>query len=309
MNRRDNTKVTKIGSAVIGGGNPVLIQSMTNTNTEDVKATVAQIHRLEKKGCEIIRCAVPTTEAADALQAIKEQIHIPIVADIHFDHKLALRAIANGADKIRINPGNIGGKEKVKEVTDAAKEKNIPIRVGVNGGSLERDILEKYKGVTAEGLVESAMKEVGIIEDMGYDNLVVSIKASDVLVSFDAYRLISEKCSYPGDIPEKLKQICVLRSVIDHGKMASLLPAEIRNLRVGRKSVSGRVIKSICVIFEQIEFVRERLGENNVLVGILLNRIVCSFFRGQNSVRSGLFPRRHVILGGCIGCCHRHAGC
>ena len=197
MNRRDNTKVTKIGSAVIGGGNPVLIQSMTNTNTEDVKATVAQIHRLEKKGCEIIRCAVPTTEAADALQAIKEQIHIPIVADIHFDHKLALRAIANGADKIRINPGNIGGKEKVKEVTDAAKEKNIPIRVGVNGGSLERDILEKYKGVTAEGLVESAMKQVGIIEDMGYDNLVVSIKASDVLVSFDAYRLISEKCSYP----------------------------------------------------------------------------------------------------------------
>ena len=197
MIKREKTKVTKIGNAVIGGGNPVLIQSMTNTPTEDVKATVAQIHRLEKKGCEIIRCAVPTQEAATALSQIKEKIHIPLVADIHFDYRLAISAIENGADKIRINPGNIGGKERVKEVVCAAKERQIPIRVGVNGGSLEKELLEKYKGVTARALTESALKQVGEITDMGYDNLVVSIKASDVLVSLDAYKMISEKCNYP----------------------------------------------------------------------------------------------------------------
>ncbi len=197
MNNRDKTKVTKIGNTVIGGGNPVLIQSMTNTATEDVKATVAQILHLEKKGCEIIRCAVPTEEAAKAFSHIKEKIHIPLVADIHFDYRLAIMAIENGADKIRINPGNIGGTDRVREVVAAAKEKEIPIRVGVNGGSLEKKLLEKYKGVTAEALVESALNQVGIIEDMGYDNLVVSIKASDVLISLEAYRMISDKCNYP----------------------------------------------------------------------------------------------------------------
>lgn len=194
---RKETKVVKIGNKVIGGNNPILIQSMTNTKTEDVEATVEQIKRLEKAGCDIIRCAVPTKEAAYAIKEIKKQINIPLVADIHFDYRLALLAIENGADKIRINPGNIGSIDKIKAVVDAAKEKNIPIRVGVNSGSLEKDIVAKYSGVTAEGLVESALDKVRIIEDLGYDNLVISIKSSDVLMSVKAHELIADKTNYP----------------------------------------------------------------------------------------------------------------
>ena len=194
---RDHTKVIKIGNRVIGGGNPILIQSMTNTKTEDVEATVAQILSLEKAGCDIIRCAVPTMEAAEALSQIKKQIHIPLVADIHFDYRLAIAAMENGADKIRINPGNIGSKERIQAVVDTAKERNIPIRVGVNSGSLEKELVEKYHGVTAEGLVESALDKVRIIEEMGYDNLVISIKSSDVLMCARAHELIAEKTQYP----------------------------------------------------------------------------------------------------------------
>ncbi len=194
---RDNTKVVKIGNKVIGGGNPIMIQSMTNTHTEDVVKTVAQIKALEKVGCDIIRATVPTHEAALAFKEIKKQINIPLVADIHFDYRLAIEAMENGADKIRINPGNIGGKDKIKAVVDVAKERNIPIRVGVNSGSLEKDILEKYHGVTAEGIVESALDKVKIIEDLGYDNLVVSIKSSDVLMSVKTHELISKECNHP----------------------------------------------------------------------------------------------------------------
>ena len=194
---RDHTKVIKIGNRVIGGGNPILIQSMTNTKTEDVEATVAQILSLEKAGCDIIRCAVPTMEAAKALSRIKKQIHIPLVADIHFDYRLAIAAMENGADKIRINPGNIGSKERIQAVVDTAKERNIPIRVGVNSGSLEKELVEKYHGVTAEGLVESALDKVRIIEEMGYDNLVISIKSSDVLMCAKAHKLIAKQTQYP----------------------------------------------------------------------------------------------------------------
>ncbi len=194
---RDNTKAVKIGSRVIGAGNPVAIQSMTNTPTENVEATVAQILRLEAAGCEIIRCTVPTLEAAKAVKEIKKQIHIPLVADIHFDYKMAIAAMENGADKIRINPGNIGGAEKIKAVVDVAKDRNIPIRVGVNSGSLEKELVEKYGGVTAEGLVESALDKVRIIEDAGYDNLVISIKSSDVMMCVKAHELIAEKTKYP----------------------------------------------------------------------------------------------------------------
>lgn len=194
---RDHTKVIKIGDRVIGGGNPILIQSMTNTKTEDVEATVAQILALEAAGCEIIRCAVPTMEAAKALSEIKKQIHIPLVADIHFDYKLALAAMKNGADKIRINPGNIGSIDRIKAVVDMAKEKQIPIRVGVNSGSLEKPLIEKYGGVTAEGIVESALDKVRIIEELGYDNLVISIKSSDVMMCAKAHELIAEKTNYP----------------------------------------------------------------------------------------------------------------
>lgn len=194
---RDNTKVVRIGDKVIGGGNPILIQSMTNTKTEDVAATVNQIKELTIAGCDIIRCAVPNMEAALAFKEIKKQISIPIVADIHFDYRLAIAAMENGADKIRINPGNIGSIDRVKAVVDVAKERNIPIRVGVNSGSLEKEILEKYGHVTAEGIVESALNKVKLIEDLGYDNLVISIKSSDVLMCVKAHELIATKTNYP----------------------------------------------------------------------------------------------------------------
>ena len=194
---RRKTKTVRIGDRLIGGGNPILIQSMTNTRTEDVKATVAQINALAAAGCEIIRCAVPTMEAAAAFSEIKKQISIPLVADIHFDHRLALAAIEHGADKIRINPGNIGSADGLRAVVEAAKERNIPIRVGVNSGSLEKKLLEKYKGVTAEGIVESALDRVRTIEDLGYDHLVISIKSSDVMMCARAHELIAEKTDHP----------------------------------------------------------------------------------------------------------------
>ncbi len=194
---RETTKVIHIGDKVIGGGNPILIQSMTNTKTTDVKATVEQIKKLEDAGCDIIRCAVPTMEAAEALADIKKEINIPLVADIHFDYRLAIAAMEHGADKIRINPGNIGSKDRIQAVIDVASKRNIPIRVGVNSGSLEKEIVEKNGGVTAEGIVESAIDKVRIIEDMGYDNLVVSIKSSDVLMCVKAHELISNEINYP----------------------------------------------------------------------------------------------------------------
>ena len=195
--RREETKVVQIGNCKIGGGNPIAIQSMTNTKTEDVEATVAQILALEAAGCDIIRCAVPTMEAAEALTEIKKRIHIPLVADIHFDYRLAIAAIEHGADKIRINPGNIGDVSRVREVVEKAKEYNVPIRVGVNSGSLEKHLVEKYGGVTAEGIVESALDKVRMIEEMGYDNLVVSIKSSDAMMCVKAHELIAEQCPYP----------------------------------------------------------------------------------------------------------------
>ena len=194
---RDHTKVIHIGDRVIGGGNPILIQSMTNTKTEDVAATVEQIRKLTAAGCDIIRCAVPTQEAAAAIREIKKEINIPLVADIHFDYRLAIAAMENGADKIRINPGNIGSRERLNAVVQTAKERNIPIRVGVNSGSLEKDLVEKYHGVTAEGIVESALDKVHMIEEEGYDNLVISIKSSDVLMCAKAHELIASKTVYP----------------------------------------------------------------------------------------------------------------
>ena len=197
MGYRDETKVVQIGKRQIGGGNPILIQSMCNTKTEDVKATVEQILALEHAGCDIIHVAVPTMEAAAALTEIKRQIHIPLVADIHFDYRLAIAAIECGADKIRINPGNIGSRERIQAVVDKAKEYGVPIRVGVNSGSLEKPLVEKYGGVTAEGLVESALDKVALIEQMGYDNLVISIKSSDVMMCVKAHELIAKKTHYP----------------------------------------------------------------------------------------------------------------
>ncbi len=197
MGFRDETKIVQIGNREIGGGNPILIQSMCNTKTEDVEATAAQILELEKAGCDIIRVAVPTMEAAMALKEIKKAIHIPLVADIHFDYRLAIASIECGADKIRINPGNIGSEERVQAVVDKAKEYGVPIRVGVNSGSLEKHLIEKYGGVTAEGIVESALEKAAMIERMGYDNLVISIKSSDVMMCVKAHELIAKKTRYP----------------------------------------------------------------------------------------------------------------
>lgn len=191
------TREIHIGNRVIGGGNPILIQSMTNTRTSDVDATVAQILELERAGCDIIRCTINDEAAALAVPEIKRQIHIPLVGDIHFDYRLAIKAIENGVDKIRINPGNIGGREKLARVVEAAEAKNIPIRVGVNGGSLEKNLVEKYGGVTAEGIVESALDKVHMIEELGYHNIVISIKSSDVMMCVRAHELIADKTDYP----------------------------------------------------------------------------------------------------------------
>lgn len=194
---REHTKVIQIGDRVIGGGNPILIQSMTNTKTEDVEATVAQILQLEKAGCDIIRSTANNEAAAKAFSKIKEQIHIPIVADIHFDYRLAILAMEHGADKIRINPGNIGGKERIKEVVDAAKRYHVPIRVGVNSGSLEKELVAKYNGVTAEGIVESALDKVRMLEEFDFHDMVISIKSSDVLMCVKAHELIAQQTNYP----------------------------------------------------------------------------------------------------------------
>lgn len=224
MTRKD-TKVIQIGDRVIGGGNPVLIQSMCNTKTEDVHATVEQIQRLEQAGCDIIRVAVPTMEAASALADIKKEIHIPLVADIHFDYRLAIAAMENGADKIRINPGNIGGPDRVRAVADACSARQIPIRIGVNGGSLKKELLEKYGHPTAEALVESAFSHIHMLEDCGFTDLCVSMKSSSVPVTMQAYRLFSQRSDYPlhlGVTETGARSMGILKSAMGIGGLLCL---------------------------------------------------------------------------------------
>lgn len=244
---RDETRKVRIGDVTIGGGSPIAIQSMTNTKTEDAEATAEQILALEKAGCEIIRCAVPTMEAAQAIGRIKERIHIPLVADIHFDYRLAIAAIENGADKIRINPGNIGDADRVQAVVDKAKERQIPIRIGVNSGSLEKSLVERYGGVTAEGLAQSAMDKVHMIENMGYDNLVVSIKSSDVMMCVKAHEMIARECPYPlhvgiteagtllaGNIKSSIGLGLILSQGIGDTIRVSLTGAPVEEIRSGK---------------------------------------------------------------------------
>lgn len=194
---REETRSVQVGNLTIGGNNHVVIQSMCNTKTKDVEATIKQINALQQAGCELVRVAVLNKEDAYAIKEIKKGIHIPLVADIHFDYKLALIAIESGIDKVRINPGNIGSIEKVKAVVDACKEKHIPIRIGVNGGSLEKDILEKYGEPTPEGMVESAMKHVKILEDLDFHDIVISLKSSNTMLTIKAYELASKTFPYP----------------------------------------------------------------------------------------------------------------
>ena len=272
---RDHTKVVKIGNRVIGGGNPILIQSMTNTPTEDVAATVAQIHRLEEVGCEIIRCTVPTLEAAKAISEIRKQISIPLVADIHFDYKMAIAAMENGADKIRINPGNIGGADRVAEVVRVARERNIPIRVGVNSGSLEKDLVEKYHGVTAEGIVESALDKVHMIEDLGYDNLVISIKSSDVMMCVHAHELLVGKTPYPLHVG-----ITESGTVLSGNIKSAIGLGLILNQGIGdtiRVSLTGDVVEEIKTIEEKNIFI----VDDNFLFNIKRLKEFCLLLRRE----------------------------
>ena len=197
MITREKTKVVHIGGVPVGGGHPIIVESMTNTDTRDVAATVAQIHALTEAGCEIVRAAIPDEEAAEAIRRIKKQITIPLIADIHFNHRLALLSLENGADKLRINPGNIGGEDRIRQVAEAAKAAGIPIRVGVNGGSLEKDILHKYGGLTAQGLAESALTNVALLEKFGFNDIVVSVKASNVPLIIDSNKIIAQQLPYP----------------------------------------------------------------------------------------------------------------
>lgn len=260
---RDQTKVIDIGGVKIGGGNPVAVQSMTNTRTEDVAATVAQILELEKAGCDIIRVAVPTMEAAQAVKTIKEQIHIPLVADIHFDYRLAIASVENGADKIRINPGNIGSKERLEKVVAVCKERHVPIRVGVNSGSLEKALLEKYGHPTPEALVESAVNQCKAIEALGYDNIVVSIKSSDVNISVAAYTLAAKTLKYPlhlgiteagtawaGTIKSSVGLGALLNAGLGDTIRVSLTEKPVEEVRVGKQ-----ILKSVGMLNNGIEIV------------------------------------------------------
>lgn len=262
MNRAITKKI-KVGNIYIGGDAPITVQSMTNTDTRDVKETVRQIRELENVGCDIIRSAVPDMEACDAIKEIVRSINIPLVADIHFDHRLALKSIENGVSALRINPGNIGSAEKVNEVAKAAKEKGIPIRIGVNSGSLQKNILDKYGRVCADALVESALEHVRILEDVNFEDIAISIKSSNVIQMIEAYRIISKKTNYPlhlgvteagtlwrGTIKSSVGIGTLLTEGIGDTIRVSLTGNPIEEVRVGRE-----ILKSIGYLKEGIEFV------------------------------------------------------
>lgn len=249
---RKKTRQIKVGDVKVGGDAPVSVQSMTNTYTQDIPATVAQVKQLEQAGCEIIRVAVPDLEAAAAIGSIKKQISIPLIADIHFDYKLALASIESGADGLRINPGNIGNREKVKAVVDCAKERNLPIRIGVNAGSLEKDLLKKYNGVNAQAMVESAMRHVDLLESFDYNQIKISIKASDVGRTVEAYKLLSEKTIYPlhvgvteagglysGIVKSSLGIGMILSQGIGDTIRVSLTRDPVEEIRVGYEILKG----------------------------------------------------------------------
>ena len=302
---RDHTKIIQIGNVAIGGGNPIRIQSMTNTPTEDVKATVAQIHKLEAAGCEIIRCTVPTSDAAKAICEIKKEISIPLVADIHFDYRMAIEAIENGADKIRINPGNIGGEEKLKEVVKAAKEKNIPIRVGVNSGSLEKNIIEKYGHVTAEGIVESALDKVAMIENAGYDNIVISIKSSDVLMCIKAHELIAEKTNYPlhvgiteaGTLFSGTVKSSVGLGIILYEGIGDTIRVSLTGDPVEEVKAAKRILKTLDLRKGGIEVVScPTCGRTKIDLISLANQVPVRFFRQITSAQLiQAYPRNRVF--------------
>ncbi|EQB3099612.1 flavodoxin-dependent (E)-4-hydroxy-3-methylbut-2-enyl-diphosphate synthase [Clostridium botulinum] len=260
---RKSTKKVKVGSIYVGGDSPISIQSMTNTDTRDAKNTLNQINKLEEIGCDIIRCAVPDIEASEALKIITKESKIPVVADIHFDYKLALESIKNGVDALRINPGNIGSMERVKMVAEAAKGKSIPIRVGVNSGSLKKDILDKYGGVCPEALVESALQHVNILEKCNFNDIVISIKSSNVIQMIESYRLISEKVNYPlhlgvteagtifrGTIKSSVGIGTLLAEGIGDTIRVSITGDPLEEIKIGKE-----ILRSLGYVNEGIEFV------------------------------------------------------
>lgn len=270
---RKNTKRINIGSVSIGDNLPIAIQSMTNTHTQDVVATIAQIKALEEAGCQIVRVAVPDMEAAAAITSIKKAINIPLIADIHFDYRLAIEAIRNGVDKIRINPGNIGDIDRVKKVVDTAKEYGVPIRVGVNSGSVERELLAKYGGPTADALVESALNKVRIVEDMNYDNMVISIKSSDVLLSIDSYIKISSQTNYPlhlGITEAGTKYVGTVKSAVGIGTLLYMgigdtIRVSLTDNPVEEISAAREILKSLKLIEGGIEIIScPTCGRTNV---------------------------------------------
>jgi (E)-4-hydroxy-3-methylbut-2-enyl-diphosphate synthase len=261
--KRVKTKKIKVGNIHIGGDSKIAVQSMTNTDTRNVKETIAQIHKLQEAGCDIIRCAVPDMEASNAIKEIVNNINIPLVADIHFDYRLALTSIENGVSALRINPGNIGSIDKVKEVAKAAKDKNVPIRIGVNSGSLKKEILDKYGKVCPEALVESALEHVRILESVNYDDIVISIKSSNVMQMIDSYRMISKAVDYPlhlgvteagtiwrGTIKSSVGIGALLSEGIGDTIRISLTGDPVEEIKVGRE-----ILKSLGYLNEGIEFI------------------------------------------------------
>ncbi len=261
--QRKKTKKIRVGDIFIGGDSPISVQSMTNTDTRDIKSTIQQIIRLEEAGCDIVRLAILDNEAATAIGEIKKHVKIPLVADIHYDYRLAVECMKNGVDKIRLNPGNIGGNDRVKIVAGMAKERGIPIRIGVNSGSVEKGILEKFGGVTAQGMVESALAHVAILENVDFNDIAISIKASSVPMTIAAYRLLSEKCSYPlhvgvteagtvykGTIKSSVGIGCLLAEGIGDTIRVSLTGDPVEEIKAGKQ-----ILKSLGLLKEGIEIV------------------------------------------------------
>lgn len=297
---RRKTRQISVGGVKIGGGAPVVVQSMTTTDTSDIDTTVAQIHELEKVGCEIVRVAVPEQKSAEALGKIKSQIHLPMVADIHFDYKLALRAIEQGVDGLRINPGNIGGKDRVERVVKAAKERGIPMRIGVNSGSLERDLLERYGYPTAEAMVESALRHIRILEDLDFYDMKVSLKASHVGLAVEAYRLFSQKSDYPLHLGITEAGTSFTGSIKSAVGLGIILSEGIGDTI--RVSLAADPVEEVKVGFEILKSLELRHRGVNVIACPTCGRLEIDVIRLANEVEKRLAHIKQPLNISILGC-------
>lgn len=298
--QRRKTRQFTVGGVKIGGDAPVVVQSMTTTNTDEIDATVAQIHELERVGCEIVRVAVPDQRAAEALASIKSQIHIPLIADIHFDYKLALRAIEQGVDGLRINPGNIGGKDRVERVVKATKGRGIPMRIGVNSGSLERDLLEKYGYPTAEAMVESALRHIRILEEMDFYDMKISLKASHVGLAVEAYRLFSQKSDYPLHLGITEAGTSFSGSIKSAVGLGTLLAQGIGDTI--RVSLAADPVEEVKVGFEILKSLELRHRGVNVIACPTCGRLEIDVIRLANEVEKRLAHVKESLNISILGC-------